>query len=65
MFSKFIVHGEWGSWFSLSSEQCTDETNHKVMEQRFCNKPEPKFGGAKCPGHHTREIMCSELGKKC
>ena len=67
MFSKFIVSGEWGSWNTLSPELCADEPNRKVMEQRFCNKPEPKFLGAKCPGEHTREILCYELypaGKK-
>jgi len=52
------VNGGWGKWtpWSGCSKSCG---NGQKTKSRVCNKPEPAFGGAGCPGYKIVHATCN------
>ena len=55
----FIVHGKWSEWsnYTLCDKPCGKEVRTRT---RFCNKPEPEFGGESCKGDDVEYQSCAE-----
>ncbi|XP_045194121.2 A disintegrin and metalloproteinase with thrombospondin motifs 18-like isoform X2 [Mercenaria mercenaria] len=53
------VNGGWSEWESTFSE-CSRSCGGGVkVKQRFCNNPEPMYGGRQCSGPSSRAEVCN------
>ncbi|XP_033122270.1 thrombospondin-2-like isoform X2 [Anneissia japonica] len=52
------IHGGWGNWGAWSD--CLVSCGEGVYSQfRYCDNPEPMYGGDVCPGPLTKDQPCT------
>ena len=51
-------NGGWSNWVRWSPCSKTCGTGAVKVRQRYCDNPQPKYGGAKCKGASIQQVSC-------